>query len=128
MIPNGNNAFKEETLRLIREVEENPSMNQRLLSQRLNISLGKTNYLLKELVKKGMIKIVSFSKNPEKTRKLKYMLTQKGLEEKIILTGHFLKAKEKEYRRLKTEYEKYMTDIRENGKIPYSHVGGNDAK
>jgi Mn-dependent DtxR family transcriptional regulator len=76
------NLFKEDALRLLREVEENPSSNQRLLSKRLNISLGKTNYMLKELAKKG-------------------------LEEKVNLTYHFLKAKEREYRRFKEEYEKY---------------------
>ena len=53
---NEHNDFKEEALYLIREVEENPALNQRFLSQRLNISLGKTNYLLKELIKKGFIK------------------------------------------------------------------------
>ncbi len=106
-------SFKEETLHLIREVEENPALNQRLLSQRLNISLGKTNYLLKELVKKGIIKVINFSTNPEKARKLKYMLTQKGLEEKVSLTHHFLRAKEKEYIRLKEEYEKYTANIKQ---------------
>ncbi len=105
---NEHNLPREDTLRLIREVEENPSLNQRLLSERLKISLGKTNYLLKELAKKGLIKVVNFSKNPERAIRLRYMLTPKGLEEKISLTFHFLKAKEKEYRRLKEEYEKYV--------------------
>ena len=108
---NEHNVFKEETLHLIREVEGNPTLNQRFLSQRLNISLGKINYLLKELVKKGIIKVASFTTNPEKARKLQYVLTQKGLEEKISLTHHFLKAKEKEYKRLKEDYEKYKTGI-----------------
>ena len=113
---NEHSFSKEETLRLIRELEEDPSLNQRLLSQRLNISLGKTNYLLKELVKKGMIMMVAFSKNPEKSKKLKYILTQKGIEEKMTLTFYFLKAKEKEYKRLKEEYEKYTAKTRETEK------------
>lgn len=103
---------KEETLHIMREVEENPSLNQRLLSQRLNISLGKTNYLLKELTKKGIIKIMNFSTNPDKARKIKYVLTQKGMEEKMVLTYHFLKAKEREYKRLKEDYEKAMAGSR----------------
>ena len=73
---NEHGQLKEETLHLIREVEDNPSLNQRLLSQRLNISLGKTNYLLKELIKKGIIKVVTFSTDPGKARKLRYVLTQ----------------------------------------------------
>ena len=99
----------EETLHIIREVEENPSLNQRILSEKLNISLGKTNYMLKELAKKGLVKIVNFSKNPGKARKVKYLLTHKGIQQKMNLTYHFLKVKEKEYKRLKEEYEKYVS-------------------
>lgn len=102
---NEHDLLREETLQLMREVDQDPSLSQRLISQKLNISLGKTNYLIKELAKKGIIKIVDFSRNPDKTGKLKYMLTQKGLEEKANLTYHFLKAREKEYKRLKEEYE-----------------------
>lgn len=106
---NEHNLFKEETLHLIREVGENPSLNQRHLSQRLNISLGKTNYLLKELVKKGIIKVAGFSKKPEKTKKIKYILTQRGMNRMMELTHYFLKAKEKEYMRLKGEYERIVS-------------------
>ena len=112
---NEHNPIKEETLHIIREVHENPSLNQRLLSKRLNISLGKTNYLLKELAKKGIIEIVNFSTNPGKAKKLHYILTRKGVEEKISLTSHFLRKKEKEYKRLKKEYERYALS-REKGK------------
>lgn len=104
---NGNNVLKEDALSLIKEVETNPVINQRILSRKLNVSLGKTNYLLKELAKKGLIKINSFSKNPKKARKIRYILTQKGLEQKIKLTHQFLQVKEAEYKRLKEEYERY---------------------
>ena len=105
---NEHKEFKEETLYLIREVEENPTLNQRFLSQRLNISLGKTNYLLKELVKKGFIKVVGFSKKPEKAKKVRYILTKRGINRMAELTHHFLKAKEREYKRLKEEYKRYI--------------------
>lgn len=106
---NNNSFLKEEALHIIREIEGNPSLNQRLLSQKLNISLGKTNYLLKELIKKGMIKITRFSKNPKKAKKLKYILTPKGIKEKAKLTYYFLQVKEAEYNRLKREYESYAS-------------------
>jgi len=105
-----NLAEKEDAFKLIREVGENPSLNQRLLSRRLNISLGKTNYLLRKLAQKGIIKIVNFSKKPDKAKKLQYILTQKGMEEQMALTVHFLKAKEKEYRRLKEDYERQTSN------------------
>lgn len=95
----------------MKALSEDESLNQRLLSQRLNISLGKTNYLLKELAKKGFIKIISFSRNPQKVRKLKYILTAKGVEEKVRLTGYYLEVKRKEYQVLKREYENYVNSL-----------------
>lgn len=105
---NGDTLLNEEALHIIREVEENPALNQRILAQKLNVSLGKTNYLLRTLIRKGMIKAKNFSKNPKKAKKLQYILTPKGINEKINLTLHYLQKKEKEYKRLKEEYDKYV--------------------
>ena len=110
---NNNSFLKEEALNIIKEIEDNPSANQRLISQKLDISLGKTNYLLKELVKKGIVKMASFSRNPKKRiKKLKYILTHKGIEEKIKLTYHFLQVKEVQYNKLKKEYESYANSTK----------------
>ena len=111
---NEHNEFKEEALHLIREVEKDPALNQRFLSQRLNISLGKTNYLLKELIKKGVIKVVSFTTNPGKANRMGYFLTKKGLQRKALLIHHFLKVKEREYKRLRDEYENYLGKAKED--------------
>jgi hypothetical protein len=96
----------EETLSVIKEIEANPTATQRTVSKNLGISLGKTNYLLRELIHKGMIKGESFSAKPGKMGKVSYLLTPKGLEEKLRLTYHFLKKKESEYNILKEEWEK----------------------
>jgi len=109
---NGNNLPKEETLDIINEIESNSSLNQRTLSRKLNISLGKTNYLLRELAKKGFVKIASFSKNPKKARKLQYILTPKGIREKVKLTYHFLQVKEHQYNKLKKEYQNYISALK----------------
>jgi len=45
---------------------------QRDLSIRLNISLGKTDYLLRELILKGFIKVKNFTGNPGKPGKINY--------------------------------------------------------
>lgn len=103
---------KEETLFIFKELEANPNTTQRDLSSRLNISLGKTNYLLHELILKGFIKAKSFTSNPGKLKKIHYLLTEKGLEEKFRLLQHFLLRKEAEYNKLKQELEHSL-----NGKI-----------
>lgn len=97
--------LKEENLTIIKEIEDQPAVTQRELSMKLAISLGKINYLLKELIKKGLIEVKNFSDNPGKLNKLHYYLTKKGLEYKISITRHFLKEKEAEYNRIKREWE-----------------------
>jgi len=97
---------KEEILSIIKEIELDPTSTQRALSEKLGISLGKINYLLKELVKKGLIKVRNFSNNPGKLGKIHYYLTKEGLEHKMHLMYHFLKKKEAEYNNMRKEWEK----------------------
>ena len=101
---------REEILHIIRHVESDPAVSQRILSNRLNISLGKTNYLIKELIKKGFIKAQSFSHNSAKFQKMNYLLTKEGLEERLRLTAYFLKAKEAEYNRMKKEWKQLKNE------------------
>jgi EPS-associated MarR family transcriptional regulator len=101
---------KEETLFIFKELDTNPNTTQRELSSHLNISLGKTNYLLRELILKGFIKAKNFSTNPGKLKKIQYYLTKEGLEHKMQLTQHFLKEKENEYNRLKKEWDELVAE------------------
>ena len=98
--------IKEEIFNILRILSSDNNLTQRDLSAHLGFSLGKTNYLLKELTKKGLLKIKNFTTKDNKLKKVKYLLTKKGLEGKINLTYHLLKEKEAEYRRLKKEWER----------------------
>jgi len=95
----------EELFAIINEVERDPRVTQRAISEHLGISLGKTNYLLKALTHKGFIRLCGFARHPKKMVKAHYALTKKGLEEKMRLMSHFLKVKESEYNSLKKEWE-----------------------
>ena len=96
---------KEDILRIIKEIEQDPKATQRVLSDRLGMSLGKTNYILKELIKRGLIRVGHFTINPGKLRKINYILTKAGLENKVSLVKHFLKIKKTEYDVLKKEWD-----------------------
>jgi EPS-associated MarR family transcriptional regulator len=89
---------------LLRRLEANPDYTQRELSKDLDISLGKVNYCIKKLTEKGLIKLINFSRNPNKAG-YSYLLTPKGIEEKGRLTISFLKSKIEEYELLKNEIE-----------------------
>ncbi|MDD5560640.1 MAG: MarR family EPS-associated transcriptional regulator [Candidatus Omnitrophica bacterium] len=103
-------VLKEENLIIIKEIESQPAVTQRELSMKLTISLGKVNYLLKELIKKGLVEVKNFTDNPGKLSKIQYHLTKKGLEYKISVTQHFLKEKEAEYYKLKQEWEQLASN------------------
>jgi EPS-associated MarR family transcriptional regulator len=89
-------------LDLLRKLEDNPSCTQRQLSKEMGVSLGKVNYCIKKLTKKGWIKLLNFSRSSNKVGYI-YLLTPKGIEEKAKLTFDFLKIKNKEYELLKEE-------------------------
>lgn len=89
-------------LELLKKIESNPDITQRQLSKEMGVSLGKVNYCLNKLIKKGLVKIKNFSKNLNKKGYV-YLLTTKGIEEKSNLTLLFLKSKIEEYELLRKE-------------------------
>ena len=92
----------EDHFKLLRKLNESPSSSQRKLADDLGFSLGKLNYCLKELKKKGFVKVKNFKKSKEKLSYL-YMLTPSGFTMKKNLTLDFLQKKIKEYDELKKE-------------------------
>ena len=87
------NSNSEEALFILRELSSDPHLTQRKLAQKIDISLGKTNYLIKELAKKGLVKIKRFSHNDNKLKRISYILTPQGLKEKNRAYPVFLKEK-----------------------------------
>jgi len=96
--------FKQDELNVLRKLNLNPKYSQRELATKLGFSLGKLNYCLKALQKKGLVKIENFKKNPNKMNYF-YVLTPAGLSEKTKLTINFMKRKMKEYDELKKELD-----------------------
>jgi EPS-associated MarR family transcriptional regulator len=85
-----------DTLRLL---AVHPELSQRQLSQELGLSLGKTHYLLHALLDKGLVKIKNFRRSDNKLA-YSYLLTPRGLSEKLHLTRAFLLRKEAEFEAL----------------------------
>ena len=98
--------------RILKAIEENPSMSQRELAAQLGVSLGKANYCLKELVKKGLIKAGNFKSNPNK-RVYVYLLTPGGVAEKTKVTMRFLQRKMDEYERIKQEIARLKSEVQQ---------------
>jgi EPS-associated MarR family transcriptional regulator len=84
--------FKEDHLQILRKIQKKPKSSQRELAGELGISLGKLNYCLKALQKKGLVKINNFQKNSDKINYI-YILTPRGIKHRLKLTIIFMKKK-----------------------------------
>ncbi len=91
-------------------IEKNPHFTQREVASELGLSLGKTNYVIRELIKKGWVKLQNFSKSKTKSGYL-YILTPSGFKNKTILAKDFLKTKIMDFELLKKEINTLEKDI-----------------
>ena len=98
--------------RLLNHLAEHPDASQRDVARELGISVGKVNYCLNALIRKGWLKAGNF-KNSDKKSAYLYILTPRGIEEKINLTYQFLRRKMAEYDTLKEEIEKLTVEVRQ---------------
>jgi len=95
----------ETDLEILRNIEANPKLTQRQIAKDLGMSLGKTNYLIQALLKRGFVKVNNFKTSGNKLGYL-YLLTPEGIEAKRKLTMIFLQRKSEEFDKLKEEMER----------------------
>ena len=87
---------------LLRKIDSQNNLSQREMAKSMGFSLGKLNYCLKALKKKGLIKISNFNKNKNKINYI-YILTPEGIAQKTKLTIKFMKRIMIQYDELKKE-------------------------
>lgn len=102
--------------RILAYLDESPTASQRQVAAHLGVSVGKANYCVRALVEKGWIKIRRFSRSKEKSA-YAYILTPKGIEEKVQLTYLFLKLKMAEYDAIAAEIERLRVQLRRIGQL-----------
>ena len=88
---------------VLRKIQKKKSLTQRELASDLGFSLGKINYCLKALRKKGLVKLNNFNRKENKIKYLQYVITPIGISERTKITINFMKKKMKEYDELKKE-------------------------
>ncbi len=96
--------------RVLRLIEEQPETSQRELARALGVSLGKTHYLMKALLEKGLVKANNFRRSDNKLA-YAYLLTPSGIAAKVDLTRDFLRLKEDEYRAAREEIERLRREL-----------------
>ncbi|HHU83464.1 MAG TPA: winged helix-turn-helix transcriptional regulator [Firmicutes bacterium] len=71
---------------IIIQLQEGTDVTQREIAKNTGLSLGLVNLLLQRMIKKGLVKIEKLN-----ARSLRYILTPKGMAEKVRLTCEYLK-------------------------------------
>ena len=92
----------ENVMTALRVLEKHPETTQRQLAKALDISLGKTHYILNSLIDVGLVKVNNFKRSDNKLG-YAYMLTPRGFVEKAKVTKRFLSQKQREYKALEQQ-------------------------
>ncbi len=102
-------AGDESHYKLMRLIEANPGLSQRDIARELDMSLGKVNYCLRAVARKGWIKATNFKNSHNKAAYI-YWLTPRGIEMKARMTARFLTIKMQEYELLRAEIEQMQRE------------------
>lgn len=97
--------------RVLKALEDHPELRQRELAAAVGLSLGRTNFVLRGLMEKGMVKIGKFMRSDEKMMKSAYLLTPKGIRERTRLTRGYIERRQAEYEALKAELAQLRADM-----------------
>lgn len=102
-------------LEILTAIEEGRPLTQRALAERLGVALGLTNLYVRRLARKGYIKIVDFPRKPAARKRLRYLLTPKGITEKSRLTYEHMAYSLNLYRRTRATLREALGLLAENG-------------
>jgi len=98
-------------LNTLLEIKQNPSLTQRSLSHRLNISLGLTNAILQNLIHRGWIKAKKLT-----GRKILYLITPQGMARATNLIYDRFRETQNYYQYTKELLTSYLADLYNQGK------------
>ena len=106
--------------KILKILEAKPEISQRDMAHELGVSLGRTNFCLKALIEKGLLKATNFRNSSNKSAYM-YLLTPKGIEEKSVITARFLKIKMQEYANLEAEIKALRLDTMRAAQVELAH-------
>jgi EPS-associated MarR family transcriptional regulator len=100
--------------KVLRLLETKPEITQRDVARELGVSLGKANYSVRALIRKGWVKAISIT-NAQQKAAYSYSLTRLGQQEKSRLTVRFVASKMREYEGLLAEIDQMQRSTARRG-------------
>ena len=109
-------------LEILAELARSDQVTQRRLAARLGIALGLTNLYLKRLARKGYIKITSIP-----PRRVRYLLTPKGMAQKTRLTYEYMDYSRQLYRETRMVLRQKLLPLVQRGRSQVALFGTEEA-
>ncbi len=94
----------------LRVLAQDGKLSQRDLASHLGLSLGRVNFIINSLIRKGLVKARRF-KNSRNKLAYRYALTPKGIRAKIRVTHSFIQAKLREHEKLRADIEELKKEL-----------------
>ena len=110
MASNRDKRQQETHFKVMRLLDEDPSISTREIARRIGISNGTAYYCVTALVEKGFVKLQNFAQSKTKANYI-YELTPRGIRAKAALTVSFLERKKHEYDDLRAEIERLENEL-----------------
>ncbi len=118
---------QERNLEILTALGEGAPVTQRALAEQLGVALGLANLCLKRLASKGYIKIVEFPKKPLARKRLRYVLTPKGIAEKSRLSYEYMAYSLRLFRRTRGHLRETMARFHQGGMKRFALCGVGEA-
>ena len=114
MVSRRDQQQQEKQFKVIRLLDEDPSISTREIARRVGISNGAAHYCVTALIEKGFVKLRNFTQSKNKANYI-YELTPRGIRAKGALTVQFLERKRDEYNDLKLEIKRLENELGVDG-------------
>ena len=103
---------------LLEQIEHNPDITQASLAAQLGVAVGTVNWHIKRLVSKGYVKVKRAQR-----RKLRYIITPKGIAHRASLTVNYIETSMRLYRRVRHQVSELLEEVRKAG-FDQTHIDG----
>lgn len=112
----------ERDLRILEHIERDPNITQATLAAHLGVAVGSVNWYIKRLINKGYIKVKRLQR-----KRLRYLITPKGIAEKARLTYEYMDFSLRVYRELRAEAQRLLDEVQAAGYRKVHIDGDGDA-
>ena len=108
--------------RILEQIEKNPDATQADLAAQMGVAVGTVNWYVKRLIAKGFVKVTHLQR-----RRLRYLITPKGIAEKSRLTVEYMRVSLRLYRNIREQSLAALRQVRRAGHSQVVIEGDGDA-